>query len=85
HIIVLARPGWVLPQSGEVARWLAAHRLKDSAALRRRPAGGILIRELRPLAISSTEVRELLQRQCSARYLLPEPVLDYIQRNSLYQ
>ena len=32
HIIVLARPGWVLPQSGKVAQWLAAHRLEDSAA-----------------------------------------------------
>jgi len=40
---------------------------------------------LRPLAISSTEIRGLLGTGQSARYLLPEPVLDYIQSRQLYQ
>ena len=84
HIVVIARPGWDLPHTGVVAKWLENHRLDAAEALRLRPAGGIIIEELRPLAISSTEIRELLGAGKSARYLLPEPVLDYIQTYKLY-
>ena len=85
HIVVLARPGWRLPGEGAVASWLAAHRVRDRDILRQHPAGSVLVEELRPLAISSTEIRELLAAGRSARYLLPEPVLDYIESNRLYQ
>ena len=84
HIVVIARPGWHLPHSGTVARWLASHELPAAAALER-PAGGIIVEELRPLAISATEIRDLLAAGRSARYLLPEPVLDYIESHRLYQ
>jgi len=84
HIVVIARPGWHLPQSGTVARWLAGHQLPAAAALER-PAGAIIVEELRPLAISATEIRDLLAAGRSARYLLPEPVLDYIESHRLYQ
>ena len=85
HIVVIARPGWDLPESGTVADWLGSHRLAGRQAMQQQPAGGIVIEELRPLAISSTEIRDLLRRGQSARYLLPEPVLDYIQTHTLYK
>lgn len=85
HIVVIARPGWHFPEQGEVADWLQAHRAAGKEVLRSAPAGTILVEELRPLAISSTEVRELLAKSQSARYLLPEPVLDYIQDRHLYR
>lgn len=84
HIVVIARPGWHFPQSGAVADWLAEHRLADAGALRRNPGGGIIVEELRPLAISSTEIRAMLAAGRSARYLLPEAVLDYIRAHKLY-
>ena len=84
HIVIIARPGWHLPQSGTVASWLAHHQLPASAA-QERPAGVIVIEELRPLAISATEIRDLLAAGRSARYLLPEPVLEYIESHRLYQ
>ena len=84
HVVVIARPGWQLPDSGPVAAWLREHRLGSHAGLRQRPGGGISIEELRPLAISSTEIRDLLAAGRSARYLLPESVLDYIQTHKLY-
>jgi len=85
HIVILARPGWELPETGDVARWLRRHRLEDRDALSEQPAGGIVIEELRPLDISSTEIRELLRAGRSARYLLPQSVLDYIETHQLYR
>ena len=85
HIVVIARPGWELPRTGEIAQWLSLHRTDDRDALRQQGAGSIVIEELRPLAISSTEIRDLLAAGHSARYLIPESVLDYIQLHQLYQ
>jgi nicotinate-nucleotide adenylyltransferase len=85
HIVVIARPGWELPQTGMVSQWLSAHCVDDPSALRQRPAGRIVIEELRPLAISSTEIRDLLAAGRSARYLMPQAVLDYIQAHKLYR
>lgn len=85
HIVIIARPGWALPSTGEVAQWLRKHRLDDRSGLRQQPAGGIVIEELRPLDISSTEIRHFLGEGRSARYLLPQSVLDYIQTHQLYR
>ncbi len=85
HIAVMARPGWSLPADGEVARWLARHRSADIEVLRRATCGSVLVQELRPLAISSTEIRQLLAAGRSPRFLLPGPVLDYIEQRQLYQ
>ncbi|RLQ21242.1 nicotinate-nucleotide adenylyltransferase [Seongchinamella sediminis] len=85
HIVVIARPGWHFPDSGVVADWLAAHRSDDRTVLRQRSHGHILVEELRPLAISSTEIRDLLRAGRSPRYLLPGLVLDYIERGQLYR
>ena len=84
HIVVIGRPGWQLPTTGPVAAWLTTHRADSAAALAATPAGTIHIEELRPLAISSTEIRSLLQSGNSVRYLLPESVIDYIQSHGLY-
>ena len=85
HIIVLARPGWALPETGVVARWLQAHRVPNPGQLRTAAAGSILVQELRPLDISATEIRELLAAGKSARYLMPQSVLSYIEAHQLYR
>ena len=85
HIVIIARPGWQLPRSGTVAQWLKTHQLEGAELLRQHPCGGIVIEELRPLAISSTEIRDLLASGRSARYLTPQSVLDYIATHKLYR
>lgn len=85
HIVVLARPGWALPESGPLVEWLRAHQASDSAQLRAAAAGSVVLLELRPLAISATEIRSLLAASKSARYLMPQSVLDYIEAHALYR
>lgn len=40
--------------------------------------------ENKPVAVSSTEIRERVRRGLSIRHLVPEPVRRYIARNNLY-
>jgi nicotinamide mononucleotide adenylyltransferase len=44
-----------------------------------------LINQLIQNDVSSTKVRLFLKRGLSVRYLLPAPVVDYIERNNLYR
>ena len=84
HIVALARPDAALPAGGPVADWLARHEVA-AEALRARPAGGVHLLKLRPLPISATEIRGLVQSGRSARYLVPDPVLAYLERHGLYR
>jgi nicotinate-nucleotide adenylyltransferase len=85
HVVVIARPGWQLPEHGPVAQWIEDNRLSAADGIKQRAAGGILIEELRPLTISSTEIRAMLGSGRSVRYLMPESVLDYIEQHRLYR
>lgn len=85
HLVVLARPGWQLPGEGELGSWLEQHRAGEPGLLLESPAGRVHVEALRPLDISATEIRTLLQSGKSVRYLLPEPVLDYIEVHRLYR
>lgn len=61
--------------------------LKGEVAQRQdlnRPAGGVLVRQTPPLDISATAIRDTLAGHASARYLLPDAVLDYIHQHRLY-
>lgn len=85
HIVIIRRPGWSLPEHGEITKWLEQHRVSDTAALHSKPSGAVYIASLRPLDISATDIRGLLESGKSARYLLPEQVLDYIDTHQLYR
>lgn len=83
HIAAIARPGWEWPKDGELAAYLESRR-STVPELTARPAGGVHITSLRPLEISATEIRRLLQSQRSARYLVPDAVHTYIHQHRLY-
>jgi nicotinate-nucleotide adenylyltransferase len=84
HLVALARPGWASPGRAMPAPDLAA-RCCTAQALAARPAGGLLLQALRPWDISASAIRGLLQSGRSARYLLPDRVLDYIADHALYR
>lgn len=88
HIAVSHRPGFpVAPASlsPQLAAEFASRRLADGSGLRRAPAGGIVTFTMTQLAISATQLRTLFANGKSARYLLPDSVLDYINLHQLYK
>lgn len=88
HVAVSHRPGFpveIASLSPALANTFKAHRLTTVDGLKDAPAGGIATFAMTQLAISATQIRKLLNNGLSARYLLPDSVLDYIQRHQLYR
>lgn len=85
HVVVLQRPGATLELNGVVAQWAASRLRPDPlAVLDAAPSGAVLRLELTQLAISATQIRELLAVGRSPRYLMPDAVLDFIRENRIY-
>lgn len=88
HIVVAHRPGFVLDIT-QLPTALAAEtrrRLTDDCArIAAGPAGSVLAIDVPALDISATAIRAMLAGGHSARYLLPDEVLDYIGSNRLYK
>lgn len=88
HIAVSHRPGFPV-EVGSLPPMLAdefnARRQPDAGGLKTSPAGGIVTFAMTQLAISATQIRKLLANGLSARYLLPDGVLDYIGLHQLYK
>ena len=83
NIVVLDRPGVELTLQPSVAQWLDAHTC-SADDLAQRPLGGVARAWQPPLAVSSTELRAALSRGKNVRFLLPDPVIEYITQHDLY-
>jgi nicotinate-nucleotide adenylyltransferase len=86
NIAVAARPGGEPGQTEAMPKPLQceANKRRVADASTAGPAGSLLLRQMTPLEISATAIRHTLARQGSARYLLPDNVLDYIHEHQLY-
>jgi nicotinate-nucleotide adenylyltransferase len=76
HIAVLHRPGTSAELPHELAQMIAERRVLDPADLREVVAGRVIHLRITPLEISATRIRELLQADRDARYLLPAGLFD---------
>ena len=88
HVAVSHRPGFPVEQASlphELASEFADRYQPDTECLSAEPAGCIVTFAMTQLAISATQIRKLIASGKSARYLLPDPVLDYIQTHQLYK
>ncbi len=88
HIGVSHRPGFPIDAAqlpSVLAELYAARRSLTPDALRHSPAGRIVTFAMTQLDISATQIRKCLNNQTSARYLLPDSVLDYIHTHQLYR
>ncbi|MBI4293040.1 MAG: nicotinate-nucleotide adenylyltransferase [Betaproteobacteria bacterium] len=86
HIAVAERPGY--PAAGKaLPREVAAeyaHRQASAASVAERSAGCIARFPMTALDISASTCRDAIAAGRSARYLLPDTVLDYIASHGLY-
>lgn len=88
HIILVSRPETATPQkplSRSLEDFLRDHYTEDAALINQHPAGFISMQSVTALAISSTDIRERLKNNQSARYLLADNVLEYIKYHQLYR
>jgi nicotinate-nucleotide adenylyltransferase len=89
HLVVAHRPGfppesWPGRMPEPLAREYAARHMRQPFAVHLSPAGGIATQAIAALDISASMIRDSLARGVSPRYLLPDPVLDYIRGHGLY-
>jgi nicotinate-nucleotide adenylyltransferase len=89
HIVVAHRPRfapetWPQRMPEPLVREYTKRLLRQPYAVHLSPAGGIATQAIAALDISGSMIRESLARSVSPRYLLPDPVLDYIRKHNLY-
>lgn len=93
HIVVVDRPDMNQTTTGmqasndfspTVNTLLKQHAVDSRQPLHAQPAGCILRQSIPNLDVSATYIRYLLAANQSIRYLVPDPVLDYIQQHQLY-
>jgi nicotinate-nucleotide adenylyltransferase len=85
HLVIMRRPASKHIYSGALFEQVQPRLVKSPGQLQNAPAGLILPLEVTQLAISSTEVRRQINAGLSPRFLLPDPVIDYIHEHGLYQ
>ena len=89
HVVIAHRPGFRLQGLAAALpaplRKIYLRRLAGAPGLPLANAGSILTREITALDISATHIRAMLAQGASPRYLVPDAVLEYIDRNHLYK
>jgi nicotinate-nucleotide adenylyltransferase len=84
HLVVMRRPGSMLPRDPALRDELARRRTESRADLQAAPAGRIWLLSVTQLDISSTRIRRALARGDSPRFLLPDAVLDLAEAAGCY-
>jgi nicotinate-nucleotide adenylyltransferase len=85
HIVIMRRPNSRGVYSAQLSRELQPRWVHEVRHLQAVPAGRVLALEVTQLAISSTDIRQQIAHGLSPRFLLPDPVLDYIYQHGLYR
>lgn len=84
HLIVMQRPGVLLPAGGELRELLRARQAPNCAELRRAPAGRIWLQPVSQLEISASAIRAGVAAGGDPRFLVPESVRDLILDTGCY-
>ena len=81
HIVVMTRPGFA---PDPLPDFYTDKRVDDRHSLKSCPSGKIYFQQVTQLDISATAIRQMFAENKSARFLLPESVIEYIQAKRLY-
>ena len=84
HLIVMRRPGAEAIADAALRTFVERHRAASAVELRARPGGRVLFQPVTQLDISATDIRARLGAGRTARYLVPDAVLELIRREGLY-
>lgn len=89
HIAVAHRPGYSLASWEDalpdtLRTCLSTRRCEQAAEILEKPSGRVFLHTITQLDISASQIRYRALRGQSLRYLLPDPVIDYINENRLY-
>jgi len=84
HLVVMQRPGSPWPQQDALADWVNTARVTDVSVLDGSEAGCVIGIPVTQMAVSSTQIRNLLAAGQSPRYLLPDTVLNRIRQENWY-
>lgn len=85
HVAVLTRPGHGGVFEAELASEWYDRRADDVSAVHDAPHGAIVTLAVTPIELSATTIREMLRAGREPRYLVPDPVLEYIDAHRLYR
>ncbi len=85
HLVIMTRPGDPGNYSGDLDHELRSRRIGSLSDLHSRASGCVMNVEVTSLSVSSSRIRKMLENGKSPRFLLPEPVLNYIREQGLYQ
>ncbi len=84
HIVVSHRPGWDPTFNEVVSALLTKHQIQNPALLHSALAGYIYFQSTSQLAISSSQIRDLLAAKRSINFLTPQSVCTYIKEQHCY-
>ena len=85
HLVLCTRPGYQLTLSAPLQAQLVQRQVSDSQLLQQQANGLILTLPVTALDISATQIRQLFAKQHSAKYLLPDNVINYIDQHGFYR
>lgn len=87
HFVIIRRPGFQTEKIGVLLSGLGTKvEQTDLADVFLMPSGKrLMIKETTLMDISSTGIRKMLSQGKSIRFLVPEPVRDYILKKGLYR
>ncbi|MBL3590365.1 MAG: nicotinate-nucleotide adenylyltransferase [gamma proteobacterium endosymbiont of Lamellibrachia anaximandri] len=84
HLVIMTRPGQPAKINPPLQQFLAPRQTTDPTELRTTPGGHILFQRVTQLDISATRIRAMVANGDSPRFLLPDTVLEIIEREKLY-
>ena len=84
HLIVVTRPGYQPPVTGELPGLLATCAVSSPRMLASRPAGSVLLQNIPQLPISATDLRARVAQHRNITGLTPAGVAAYIVRHQIY-
>ncbi len=82
HVVVMTRPGF---QPAEVSPWLQQRQTEQLESLRQRQAGLLYFFPVTQLDISASRIRKLVAAGLDTRFLLPDGIIQEINKHHLYQ